>query len=71
MTPVKENSIVTEKSPGSVHDGQWVSRGGNKKMDLPLKLKGFILYMPRRALGLVNMYDVNTVVRVAGAGALE
>lgn len=68
--PIRDTKLFNDHSPGPVKE-QWVSGGGNKKMDLPLKLRGFIVEMNRKPLELIEFKEVaNPSVMLKDAGGL-
>jgi hypothetical protein len=61
--PITGASPITVQSPGQ--DGyQWQHDGtGNRKIDYPIKVTGFAVSMPRQTLNLLEMQEVNPVLR--------
>lgn len=60
--PLVQSSPVHLPTAGDVSD-QWLSSGGNRKIDYPIQLTGLVVSMTRKTLNLVEMVDVPTVVR--------
>ncbi len=68
--PLRRSALFRTYSPGPVID-QWVSSGGNKKIDYPIKVRGLIVEMNRTPINLVDFVDDNTpVIRLKNISAL-
>ena len=64
---LRENALVVEHSPGAVSE-QWVSEGGDKKIDYPVKLRAISVGMNRAKLDLIDFKPAANVLRFRDAG---
>jgi hypothetical protein len=62
--PITGKSPISVQSPGQ--DGyQWQHDGtGNRRIDYPIKVTGVAVSMPRKALNLLEMMPVRTLLRL-------
>ncbi len=67
--PLTDSSLFNDHSPGPVLE-QWVSGGGDKKIDFPVKIAGLIVEMNRRALELVDFVEPTPSIRIREVSAL-
>jgi hypothetical protein len=68
--PLKDSKLFNDHSPGPVHE-QWVSGGGNKKLEFPIKLKGIIVEMNRTPLDLVDFKPATRTIRLKDASGVN
>ncbi len=61
--PLRDTALFVDHSPGPVLE-QWVSGGGNKVIDYPVKVRGLIVEMNRQPLDLVDFKVVTPVIRL-------
>ncbi|HYG75167.1 MAG TPA: hypothetical protein VEK08_09215 [Planctomycetota bacterium] len=61
--PLRDTRLFNDHSPGPVSE-QWVSDGGNKKIDLPIKVTGLIVEMNRQSLDLLDFKAPKPVIRL-------
>ena len=64
---LEENDLIVEHSPGAVSE-QWVSEGGDKKIDFPVKLRAISVGMNRAKLDLLDCKPATNVLRFRDAG---
>ena len=64
---LEENDLIVEHSPGAVSE-QWVSEGGDKKIDFPVKLRAISVGMNRAKLDLLDFKPATNVLRFRDAG---
>lgn len=67
--PLRKSSLYVDQSPGAVSE-QWVSSGGDKKIQYPIKLRALIVEMNRKPLHLVDFTTVEPVLRFKDAGGI-
>jgi len=68
--PLRDTELFNDHSPGPVIE-QWVSDGsGDKKLTLPLTLKGLIVEMNRKPLELIHFKPVTSKIRIKDAGGM-
>ena len=68
--PLRDTKLFNDHSPGPVLE-QWVSNGkGDKKMTLPLKLRGLIIEMNRKPLQLTDWRDAACSILLKDAGGV-
>jgi hypothetical protein len=68
--PLRETKLFNDHSPGPVEE-QWVSSGGNKVIDLPVKVKAITVGMNRHKLDLLDFKDSAPSIRLRDAGGAE
>jgi len=68
--PLRDSRLFNDHSPGPVLE-QWVSGGGNKKIDLPIKVRALIVEMNRKPLDLIDFKAVNPVIRLKDIGGVN
>ena len=68
--PLRDTDLIIERSPGTVAE-QWVSEGGDKKIDFPIKLRAVSVGVNRSKLDLVDFKPAANVLRFKDAGAAE
>jgi hypothetical protein len=61
--PFRDTKLFNDHSPGPVSE-QWVSSGGNKKMEFPIKVKALTVEMNRTKLDLIDFKPSNPVIRL-------
>lgn len=61
--PLRDTPLFNDHSPGPVLE-QWVSGGGNKRIDYPIRLTGLIVELNRTALNLRDFESVPTTIRL-------
>jgi hypothetical protein len=61
--PLRDTKLFNDHSPGPVLE-QWVSSGGNKKIDFPIKLRALTVEMNRTPLDLIDFKQANPVIRL-------
>ena len=69
-TSLTRNSLVTPISPGPIN-GQWVSEGGDKKIDFPVKVRAITVGMNRHKLGLFGFVPSAPSIRLRDVGGTE
>ncbi len=67
--PLSDTPLFNDRSPGPVLE-QWVSGGGDKVVDFPVKVTGLIVEMNRRPLELLGFADATPSIRIQAVGAL-
>ena len=68
--PLRNTKLFNDHSPGPVLE-QWVSSGGNKKIDMPIKIRGLIVEMNRKPLDLIDFKDAKPVIRIKDISGIE
>ncbi|HCE43274.1 MAG TPA: hypothetical protein DET40_06980 [Lentisphaeria bacterium] len=68
--PFRDTKLFNDHSPGPVLE-QWVSGGGNKKIDLPIKVKALIVEMNRRPLDLIDFKEASPSIRIKDISGIE
>ncbi len=68
--PLRDTTLFNDHSPGPVEE-QWVSSGGDKVIDLPIKLKAITVGMYRHKLDLLDFKDSAPAIRLKDAGGAE
>ncbi len=61
--PLRESPLFEDRSPGPVLE-QWVSDGGDKTIQYPIRLRGIGVEMTREALELREFQPVHPVIRI-------
>lgn len=61
--PLRETSLFTDRSPGPVSD-QWVSSGGDKEIQYPIKARAITVGMNRKPLNLTDFVDASPAIRL-------
>ena len=69
-SPLIRNTLVKTHSPGPVN-GQWVSEGGDKKIDFPIKVRAITVGMNRQKLGLFGFSPSAPSIRLRDVGGTE
>ncbi len=69
-THLRPNNIFTTNSPGPVSD-QWVSEGGDKKIDYPVKVKAVTVGMNRMKLNLLDWSPADPVILLKDVTGIE
>ena len=62
--------LVNDHSPGP-HSDQWVSEGGDKKIDLPIKIRAITIGMNRHKLDLLDFKASEPSIRLKDVGGIE
>ncbi len=65
--PLRETTLFNDHSPGPVEE-QWVSSGGDKVINMPVKLKAVTVGMNRHKLDLLDFKDSAPSIRLKDAG---
>lgn len=65
-----DNTLITERSPGTVAE-QWVSEGGDKRIDFPVKLRAISVGVNRTKLDLIDFKPATNVLRFRDMGGSE
>ncbi len=63
-------TLVNDHSPGPYSE-QWVSEGGDKKIDLPIKIRAITVGMYRTKLDLLDFKPSVPSIRIRDAGGIE
>lgn len=63
-------TLVNDHSPGP-HSDQWVSEGGDKVIDLPIKLRAITVGMNRTKLDLLDFKASEPSIRLKNVGGIE
>ncbi len=66
--PMTDTPLFTDHSPGPVLE-QWVSGGGNRKIDYPIKARALIVEMNRTPLELRGFTTAQPTIRLQGLSA--
>lgn len=61
--PLRDSTLFRDHSPGTVLE-QWVSSGGDKKMEYPIKIRALMVEMNRKPLDLIDFKTVDPVIRL-------
>lgn len=61
--PLRDTALFNDHSPGPVLE-QWVSSGGNKRIDYPISVTGLIVEMNRSTIDLRDFKPVEPVIRL-------
>lgn len=61
--PLRDSTLFNDHSPGPVLE-QWVSGGGNKRIDYPIKVSALIVEMNPQSLDLVDFKPKSTTLRL-------
>ena len=69
-TSLFPNSLQNDHSPGPVSE-QWVSMGGDKKIDLPIKVRAITVGMNRTKLDLLDFKASAPAIRLRDVGGTE
>ena len=64
--PFRDTPLFNDHSPGPVLE-QWVSGGGSKTIDMPIKVRALIVEMNRQPLDLVDFKAAVPVIRLKDA----
>lgn len=67
--PLRDTTLFNDHSPGPVLE-QWVSGGGNKRIDFPIKVTGLIVEMNRTPLDLVDFKTAKASIRLKDLGSV-
>ena len=67
--PLGRNTLVPTHSPGPASD-QWVSEGGDKKIDLPIKIRAITVGMNRTKLDLLDFKPSSPAIRIRDVGGI-
>jgi len=68
--PLRDSKLFNDHSPGPVLE-QWVSNGGNKTIDFPIKVRALIVEMNRQALDLTEMKPVKPMLHLRGLATID
>lgn len=68
--PLRASKLFNDHSPGPVSE-QWVSGGGNKKIDYPIKIKALTVEMNRTPLDLIDFKKASPVIRLKDISGIE
>ncbi len=69
-THLRPNTLFTTNSPGPVSD-QWVSAGGDKKIDYPVKVRAITVGMNRTKLNLLDWSPADPVILLKDVTGIE
>ncbi|MEO6907079.1 MAG: hypothetical protein ABI210_04235, partial [Abditibacteriaceae bacterium] len=67
--PLRDSTLFHDDSPGPLLE-QWVSSGGDKQIEYPIKLRALIIEMNRTPLDLIDFKAANPVIRLKDAGGI-
>ncbi len=67
--PLHDTALFNDHSPGPVLE-QWVSSGGNKRIDFPIQVTGLIVEMNRTPLELIEFKPAPTTIRLKDLGGI-
>ena len=67
--PLRRNTLVPTRNPGPVSD-QWVSEGGDKKIDLPVKIRAITVGMNRTKFDLLDFKPSSPAIRIRDVGGI-
>jgi hypothetical protein len=62
---LRDTNLFHDHSPGPVLE-QWVSSGGNKKIDFPIKIRALTIEMHRKPLDLIDFKTARPIIRLKG-----
>ncbi len=68
--PLFKTELFNDHSPGPVSE-QWVSEGGDKKIDLPIKVRAITVGMNRTKLDLLDFKPAAPSIRLKDVGGIE
>lgn len=68
--PLFPTKLVNDHSPGPYSD-QWVSEGGNKKIELPVKIRAVTIGVNREKLDLLDFKKSAPAIRIKNAGGIS
>ena len=69
-TALSQTSLMNDHSPGPVSE-QWVSEGGDKKIDLPVKIRAITVGMNRMKLDLLDFKESAPSILIGCVGGVE
>ena len=69
-TALRATTLVNDHSPGPVSE-QWVSEGGDKRIDLPIKVRAITVGMNRHKLDLLDFKPSAPAIRLKDVGGVE
>ena len=69
-TALKPTTLVNDHSPGPVSE-QWVSEGGDKKINFPIKVRAITVGMNRTKLDLLDFKPSAPAIRLKDVGGTE
>ena len=69
-TALFPSKIFPTHSPGPVSD-QWVSCGGDKKIDLPIKIRAITVGMNRYKLDLLDFKETDRTILIRDVAGIE
>lgn len=69
-TALFPSKVFPTHSPGPVSD-QWVSCGGDKKIDLPIKIRAITVGMNRYKLDLLDFKETDRTILIRDVGGIE
>jgi hypothetical protein len=61
--PLRDSTLFNDHSPGPVSE-QWVSSGGDKKIDFPIKIRALTVEMNRQPLNLIDFAKAAPTIRL-------
>jgi hypothetical protein len=67
--PLRDSKLFNDHSPGTVMS-QWVSKGGDKKINFPIKIRGLTVEMNRTPLDLKDFRPANPVIRLKNVSGI-
>jgi hypothetical protein len=67
--PLRETTLYNDHSPGPVLE-QWVSSGGNKRIDFPITVTALIVEMNHTTVDLVDFKPVNPAIRLRNISSI-
>ncbi|MEG2076383.1 MAG: hypothetical protein RRY34_07755, partial [Victivallaceae bacterium] len=68
--PLFRTALFNDHSPGPLSE-QWVSEGGDKKIDLPIKVRAITVGMNRTKLDLLDFKPAAPSIRLKDVGGIE
>ncbi len=66
----ENNPLFNNHSPGRAMD-QWVSEGGDKVIDMPIKIRAVTVALNRKKLDLLDFKDATSTIRLKDVGGIE
>ena len=61
--PLRDTNLFNDHSPGPVQE-QWISYGGDKKINYPIKVRALTVEMQRTPLNLIDFAKANPTIRL-------
>lgn len=69
-TTLEDTRLVPTHNPGPARE-QWMSLGGDKVIDFPIKVRSVTVGMNRKTLNLLDFEDNPLTIRLQGIGTIE